>query len=79
MACRRCGARDFHRSRVRWWERPLKVVTARRPYRCHTCGRRGWFEHRPEVAQPHLLTDSALKPPEDPDITDIDQILPPRS
>ena len=42
-ACRRCHAHDLHRSHVRSWEHVLKLLTSRRPYRCGTCGWRGWL------------------------------------
>jgi hypothetical protein len=49
MRCRRCGADDLHLSHVRAWESPVWIATGRRPYRCHTCGRRSWL---PQSAVP---------------------------
>jgi len=42
LRCPRCQSGHVHRSRVRWYERPVKLATSRRPYRCHACGWRGW-------------------------------------
>jgi len=33
----------MYRSRMRWWERPLRFVSPRRPYRCHLCDQRFWL------------------------------------
>ena len=41
--CPKCQSKELHRSRGRSrWELWRKEVTGKRPYRCHTCGWRGW-------------------------------------
>jgi transposase-like protein len=44
LQCPQCGsASAVHRSAARtWWERWRKLLTQKRPYRCHACGWRGW-------------------------------------
>lgn len=42
-ACPRCGVMNLHRSHSRnLGEKLRKFTTLRRPYRCHSCGWRGW-------------------------------------
>lgn len=42
-ACPRCGKMNLHRSHSRdLGEKLRKFTTLRRPYRCHSCGWRGW-------------------------------------
>lgn len=42
-ACPRCGKMNLHRSHSRTFgEKLRKLTTLRRPYRCHSCGWRGW-------------------------------------
>jgi hypothetical protein len=48
LSCRGCQSTGLRRSRLRWWERPLKRVTFRRRYRCLRCQWRGWLKP-PEV------------------------------
>jgi hypothetical protein len=40
--CPRCGSPDLQRSRVRFYERPRKALSAARPYRCGRCRKRTW-------------------------------------
>ena len=41
--CPKCKSEDIHRSHVRSkWENWRKQITLRRPFRCHSCGWRGW-------------------------------------
>jgi len=40
--CPECGKQQAQRSRTRGFERVVKHVTRRRPYRCAACGWRGW-------------------------------------
>jgi hypothetical protein len=47
LRCPRCQSAHVHRSRLRLYERPFKLVTSRRPHRCHDCGWRGWGVHEP--------------------------------
>ena len=43
--CPKCEKNNaLARSRVRWYERVQKLLTARRPYRCHFCGERMWLD-----------------------------------
>jgi hypothetical protein len=42
-SCPKCTSRKVHRSRPRThWETWRKNVTAKRIFRCHSCGWRGW-------------------------------------
>jgi DNA-directed RNA polymerase subunit RPC12/RpoP len=41
--CPRCGSRTLYHSHTRLWEMPLKLITARRAYRCMDCRWRGWI------------------------------------
>lgn len=51
IPCPKCGEYSFHKSHTRnSYERFIKKVFRRRPYRCHDCGYRGW------------ISSSALKP-----------------
>ena len=41
--CLKCKSPDLHHSRTKSkWERWRKEITGRRPFRCPTCGWRGW-------------------------------------
>jgi hypothetical protein len=40
--CPKCSSPDLRRSRVRFYEKPRKWLTARRPYRCGDCHARVW-------------------------------------
>jgi predicted RNA-binding Zn-ribbon protein involved in translation (DUF1610 family) len=43
--CPECGAEKVHRSRSRGLTEPIrKSLTAKRIFRCHKCGWRGWLE-----------------------------------
>jgi uncharacterized protein with PIN domain len=44
--CPKCGSPDLQRSRVRFYEKPRKALSAARPYRCESCRKRSWG-HRP--------------------------------
>jgi hypothetical protein len=50
--CPRCASRFITRSATRWWERPRRWLSERRPYRCHSCSWRGWLKliHEPRMA-----------------------------
>jgi len=43
--CPRCGTQgSLQRSHLRFWERPVRVMTsARRPFRCRICRARMWI------------------------------------
>jgi hypothetical protein len=44
MTCPQCRADGLHHSRPRSWiERLRRRVTDRVPFRCHSCGWRGWL------------------------------------
>ena len=66
--CPQCGGSRVHHSRTRsLGERVRQVVTLRVPYRCHSCGWRGWRRETgaasPEAAIPihRDLTDAELE------------------
>lgn len=41
--CPKCESENIHRSRSRTrWETWRREITGKRPYRCQTCGWRGW-------------------------------------
>ncbi len=41
--CPKCNSDDIHRSRPKsMWEEWRKEVTGKQPYRCQSCGWRGW-------------------------------------
>lgn len=42
FVCPRCRCGDLERSAVRWYERPRKIISRARPYRCHRCRHRTW-------------------------------------
>jgi hypothetical protein len=44
LRCQRCGSAWLMRSRRRWWERLLPRLSSSRPFRCHGCGTRNWFQ-----------------------------------
>ena len=60
--CRRCGSRYLRRSHVRVWERPIKHLTRRRPYRCEDCQWRGWVarEQRLDLVHQELHAGGAV-------------------
>lgn len=60
--CRRCGSRYLRRSHVRVWERPIKHITRRRPYRCEDCQWRGWVvrAHRLDLGHQELHAGGAV-------------------
>jgi hypothetical protein len=60
--CRRCGSRYLRRSRIRVWERPIRHITRRRPYRCEDCQWRGWVvrEHRLDLVRQELHAGGAV-------------------
>lgn len=58
--CPKCGSSDLPRSRVRWWERPLRHVTPRRPHRCAECAWRGWIvRDSPPIRPEDILLPAA--------------------
>ena len=68
--CRSCASSSVHRSRVSGpIEEIRRHLTAKRPYRCHACGWRGWVEIIDVVPPP--MTASV----EDPDFRAIDAAL----
>jgi hypothetical protein len=54
-ACPECQSDHIHRSHARgFWEPIQKRFTAKRIFRCHDCGWRGWLETgRSRSAFPH--------------------------
>lgn len=44
-SCPRCGG-GLVRSQRRWWDTAIRVVTARRPFRCFSCQSRRWWHMR---------------------------------
>ena len=66
--CPKCKSRDLHRSRAKLWEAWRRAVTGRRPFRCRTCGWRGWDEDRGSssdttLALAHRARAAASPPP----------------
>jgi hypothetical protein len=64
LHCRRCGAPEYtHRSRTRGWERPIRLLSLKRTFRCHACGRRSWLgpwrERRAPAAAPRAVPSSS--------------------
>ncbi len=44
LACRKCGSRNVHHSRLRtWFERLWWRFSDRAPFRCHDCDWRAWL------------------------------------
>jgi len=46
MTCPSCGSDNVHRSRRKWYERPISLIGIR-PYRCYHCDRR-FFSFPPD-------------------------------
>ena len=68
--CRSCASSSVHRSRVGGpFEQIRRQLTAKRPYRCHACGWRGWLDII-DVATPSMMASVA-----DPDFRAIDAAL----
>jgi len=70
-ACPECGGNRVHHSRPRSIvERARRVLTRKVPYRCHTCGWRGWRSDTPSAASAGVrpvhrdLTDAEIEPRE---------------
>jgi len=62
MVCTRCSKGRLYRSRVKSLiERARKEFTAKRPFRCDTCGWRGWL---PIIEPAVPLTVDAVATPE---------------
>lgn len=40
--CPHCGSTRVRRSKTLWWERPRRWFSKLVPYRCDSCGWRGW-------------------------------------
>lgn len=41
--CPSCDSGNLHLSKTKgYWEQLRRRLTGKRPYRCHTCGRREW-------------------------------------
>ena len=58
--CPKCRSENLVRSRCKTrWERWRKQITGKRPYRCRTCGWRGW--HR--VGSSRLAAQSRVSDP----------------
>jgi len=56
LACPECGKYQFHKSHTKnSYERFRKFFFRQRPYRCHSCGYRGW------VSQSVLKPKKTLK------------------
>lgn len=64
--CPTCQSDDIQRSRSRsWWEQWRKEITEKRPYRCGSCGWRGWgFDTGPKASatESQFLHDQADPP-----------------
>lgn len=43
LKCPKCGSTRFFRTQLRWWERPSRLVTGGRPFRCQDCLWREWL------------------------------------
>jgi rubredoxin len=59
--CPVCGHEDLHYSRLRSFGEKLKFnLIGKSPFRCHSCGWRGWFRDtaEPEVHQKPTETKS---------------------
>ena len=48
--CPRCGRPNLRRSQVRFYEKPRKVLSSSRPYRCNGCRLRVWGRVPPQSA-----------------------------
>jgi hypothetical protein len=67
LHCRRCGVLGYmHRSRTRGWERPIRLLSLKRTFRCHACGRRSWLgpwrERRAPAAAPRQIAGAGRAP-----------------
>jgi hypothetical protein len=54
------------------FERFRRRFTAKRPYRCHECGWRGWAPDGTQIVAPGEVLDAASDPP---DLAAIDSAL----
>jgi predicted RNA-binding Zn-ribbon protein involved in translation (DUF1610 family) len=70
--CPRCESKDIHRSRAKSkWEHWRKEVTGKRPYRCKTCGWRGWgVDLGPKFDDSELKLAALAIAPEAPNLKD---------
>jgi FlaA1/EpsC-like NDP-sugar epimerase len=69
--CRSCASSSVHRSRVNGpIEQIRRQLTAKRPYRCHACGWRGWLDIIDVAAPPVMASVETL-----PDFRAIDAAL----
>ena len=84
--CPTCGSWRLHRSHMKWWERPVRLVSTSRPYTCFECHWRGWFP-RDAVARSQATVVTPLpRRTADPNLAQVDERLaettpetPPRS
>lgn len=62
--CPKCQSNRIHRSRSRnWWERLRRDFSRNRPYRCESCGWRGWGpETDPQFSMPAAAESDAPSP-----------------
>ncbi len=69
--CPKCNAPALHRSHAQTrFEQKRKHVTGKRPFRCHVCGWRGWFEEL------ELRFPSSAKKPLPPEVAGRDVPIP---
>ena len=55
--CPECGQEDLHHSHLRTFGEKLKYnLIGKSPFRCHSCGWRGWFYDTPDS---HTSTPAA--------------------
>ncbi len=61
LTCPKCETNNVHRSRARGcWESWRRLLTRRRPFRCHNCDWRGWVpDTGVEPAAGHLAWSTA--------------------
>jgi hypothetical protein len=57
MICPACGSTKVHRSRRKWYERPMSLIKVR-PYRCHACQHR-FFSGKVQQDEPEARARSA--------------------
>jgi hypothetical protein len=69
--CRRCKSEGIHASRTRSrWEKWRKAITGKRPFRCRSCGWRGWgVDSGPIFAEADCEAAARAVAPEPPDLT----------
>jgi hypothetical protein len=68
--CPRCRSQKIHASRTRsGWEAWRKQVTGKRPYRCSSCGWRGWAKDSgPQFSAAEIEASSRAIAPDPPNL-----------